>query len=197
MSLESKTESLLFIAAKPLSFKKIAELLKGEVEEVKEAVEKIKQKYNQPEFGIRILQEGNEVQMSTNPENSSLIKDYLKDEMTGELTRPSLEALTIIAYRGPITKLELEQIRGVNCSLILRNLLLRGLVKEEMDEARVQNVYTTTFDFLRLLGLNETKELPDYEKLHSHDLLERLLTDLQQDNNNQNTSATVEENLAA
>jgi chromosome segregation and condensation protein ScpB len=70
------------------------------------------------------------------------------------------------------------------------------LVKEEMDEARVQNVYTTTFDFLRFLGLNETKELPDYEKLHSHDLLERLLTDLQQDNN-QVSSSTTEEKLAA
>lgn len=196
MTLESKIESLLFIAAKPLSFKKISELLKVEVDLVKEAAEKIKQKYNQPGFGIKVMQEGNELQMATDPENSTLIKEYLKDEMTGELTRPSLEALTIIAYRGPITKLELEQVRGVNCSLILRNLLLRGLIKEEMDEARAQNVYTTTFDFLRHLGLTETKDLPDYEKLHSHDLLERLLSDLRQENNPSN-QPTGEEKLAA
>lgn len=182
MNLESKIESLLFIAAKPLSFKKIAELTEQAAEEVKEAVEKIKAKYNQGDFGMRVLQEGSEIQMATNPENSSLIKNYLKDEMTGELTRPSLEALTIVAYRGPITKLELEQIRGVNCSLILRNLLLRGLIKEEMDEARVQNVYSVTFDFLKFLGLDETAQLSDYEKLHSHDLLERLLNDLKQEN---------------
>ncbi len=181
MNLESQMESLLFIAAKPLSFKKLAELLKCDVLEVKEATEKIKIKYNQENFGIKVLQEGNEIQMATHPENSALIKEYLKDEMTGELTRPSLEALTVIAYRGPITKLELEQIRGVNCSLILRNLLLRGLIKEETDEARAQNVYSPTFDFLRFLGISETKELPDYEKLHSHDLLEKLLNDLKQD----------------
>ncbi|MCX6779131.1 MAG: SMC-Scp complex subunit ScpB [Candidatus Magasanikbacteria bacterium] len=184
MNLASKIESLLFIAAKPLSFKKLAELMNCEIEEIKEAVEQVKSKYNLEDFGIKVLQEGNEVQMSTHPENSNIIKDYLKDEMTGELTRPSLEALTIIAYRGPITKLELEQIRGVNCSLILRNLLLRGLIKEEMDEARAQNVFSVTFDFLRFLGITETKKLPDYEKLHSHDLLERLLTDLQEEKTN-------------
>lgn len=181
MTLVSQIESLLFIAARPLSFKKLSELTKNEIEDVKSALEEIKNKYNQQNFGVRILQEGNEVQMATNPDNSSLIKDYLKDEMTGELTRPSLEALTIIAYRGPITKLELEQVRGVNCSLILRNLLLRGLIKEEVNEARAQNVYSVTFDFLRFLGISETKDLPDYEKLHSHDLLERLLNDLRQE----------------
>jgi segregation and condensation protein B len=192
MSLDSKIESLLFIAGKPVSFKKISELTGQEVTVVKEAVERMKQKYNQEDYGLRILQEGNEIQMSTNPSNSSLIKEYVKDEMTGELTRPSLEALTIIAYRGPITKLELEQIRGVNCSLILRNLLLRGLIKEEMDEARAQNVFSITFDFLRFLGINETKELPDYEKLHSHDLLERLLNDLKEEQNKSLSSEKVE-----
>jgi len=60
-----------------------------------------------------------------------LLKILLKDETTGELTKPSIETLTIIAYRGPIAKYELERIRGINCSLILRNLILRGLAEEK------------------------------------------------------------------
>ncbi|KKR48454.1 MAG: Segregation and condensation protein B [Candidatus Magasanikbacteria bacterium GW2011_GWC2_40_17] len=178
MPLTSKIESLLFIASKPLSFKKMAELLAVEKEEIASAVANLKEKYNQENNGIKILQEKEEIQMATDPQNSSLVKEFIKDETTGELTRPSLEALTIIAYRGPITKLELEQIRGVNCSLILRNLLLRGLIKEEDDKEKLQNVYSITFDFLRFLGVEDSAGLPDYEKLHSHNLLEKLLEEM-------------------
>lgn len=178
MNLTSKIESLLFIASKPLSLKKIAELLDVEKEEAALAVNDLKEKYNQEGNGIKILQEKEEIQMATDPQNSNLVKEFIKDETTGELTRPSLEALTIIAYRGPITKLELEQIRGVNCSLILRNLLLRGLIKEEEDKEKLQNVYSITFDFLRFLGVENVAGLPDYEKLHSHNLLEKLLEEM-------------------
>lgn len=178
MNLTSKIESLLFVAAKALTIKKISEITGGSVGEVKEAVILLKKKYSQEDVGLQLLENNQEIQLATNPQNSALVKEYLKDEMTGELTRPSLEALTIIAYRGPITKLELEQIRGVNCSLILRNLLLRGLIKEEEDKEKGQSVFFVTLEFLRHLGLREVGELPDYEKLHSHDLLERLLNDL-------------------
>lgn len=175
MSLTSKIESLLFIAGKPLGLKKLADLTDSGEKEAEEAVRSLKEKYNQKESGVQIMASGKEVQLMTNPENGKLIKDYLKDEATGELTRPSLEALTIIAYRGPITKLELEQIRGVNCSLILRNLMMRGLIEAEEDRARVQTVYRVTFDFLRFLGLREPSELPDYEKLRNNEYLEKLL----------------------
>lgn len=175
MPLISKIESLLFIAAKPLTIKKLANLIEVKEKEVEEAVRALKEKYNQKESGIQIMSDGKDIQLITNPENSKIIKEYLKDETTGELTRPSLEALTIIAYRGPMTKLELEQIRGVNCSLILRNLLMRGLIEAAEDKTRAQTVYKATFDFLRFLGLRELSELPDYEKLRNNDLLARLL----------------------
>lgn len=185
MTLVSKIESLLFIAAKPLIIKKLADLIEVKEKEVEEAVRALKEKYNQKENGLQIMQQGRAVQLVTNPENSRLIKDYLKDETTGELTRPSLEALTIIAYRGPITKPELEQIRGVNCSLILRNLLMRGLIEVEEDRTRAQMVYRVTFDFMRFLGLRELSELPDYEKLRNNDLLARLLEESARSENNQ------------
>lgn len=183
MNLVSKIESLLFIAGKPIAFKKLAELTESKEKEVEAAIKILKEKYNQKESGLQIMQAGRELQMITNPENAKLIREYLKDEITGELTRPSLEALTIIAYRSPLTKLELEQIRGVNCSLILRNLLMRGLIEAEEDKTRAQMVYRASFDFWRFLGLREPAELPDYEKLRQSDLLEKLLNEPLSSNN--------------
>lgn len=175
MSLASKIESILFIAGRPLALKKLAQLTESKEKEATTAVESLKEKYNQSENGLQIMQSGAGIQMMTNPQNSGLVKEFLKDETSGELTRPSLEALTIIAYRGPITKAELEQIRGVNCSLILRNLLMRGLIQEEEDKNKLAAVYAVTFDFLRFLGIRGPAELPDYEKLRGDDLLGKFL----------------------
>lgn len=177
MDLANKIESLLFIAGKPLGVKKINELTGATAEEAAAALSVLKEKYNQSESGLRLVNDGKDWQLMTNPNNSQLVKDYLQDEISGEMTRPSLETLTIIAYRGPLTKLELEQIRGVNCSLILRNLLIRGLIQVEEDKNHALPVYRVTMDFLRFLGINEVSEMPDYDKLHNHDLLQKLLED--------------------
>jgi segregation and condensation protein B len=124
---------------------------------------------------VRILHNGSEVQMSTSPDNARLVQDFLKDETTGELTKPSLETLTIIAYRGPVTKAELEQIRGVNCSLIIRNLLMRGLVEAQGEPYDPQTTFRVTMDFLRFLGVAGVEELPEYDKLRSHENVVRIL----------------------
>ena len=137
--------------------------------------EDLKQKYNRPESGVQLVQAGNELQMTTNPDVAEIIKKFLKDDITGELTPASLETLTVVAYRGPITKPELEQIRGVNCSLIIRNLLIRGLITFETNKNSGQNSYEVTIDFLKHLGLNNVKELPDYERLSKVENLEQYL----------------------
>jgi len=126
---------------------------------------------------LQIIKNGSSFQMVTAPENAELIQQFVKDETTGELSRPSLETLTIIAYRGPVAKTDLDRIRGINCSLILRNLLIRGLVDVREDKKKDESYYTVTFDFLRFLGLNDVKELPDYQKLSQDDTIERILED--------------------
>ncbi len=190
--LKSKIESLLFVAGKPLKVGRIAKLLKKDKKEVAAAIEELMKEFNEKNSGIKILKSGKEYQMATAPENGKLIKDYVKDETTGELTKPSLETLTIIAYRQPVTKAELEQIRGVNCSLILRNLLIRGLVEAEENKKTKNIYYKTTFDFLRFLGINDVSELPDYEKLNSDDNLAKLLqpeaSKQENDGNNEHSS---------
>lgn len=173
--LTSKIESLLFVAARPMSVKRLTEVCDASKEEVSAALDELAAAYNAEGSGIRLLRNGNDVQMSTSPDNSRLVQDFLKDETTGELTKPSLETLTIVAYRGPVTKAELEQIRGVNCSLILRNLLMRGLVEAQGEPYDPQTTFRVTLDFLRFLGVAGVEELPDYDKLRSHENVVRVL----------------------
>ncbi len=173
--LSSKIESLLFIAARPMNVKKLAEICEASKEDVVKALDELAGFYNQGERGIRLLRNGNDVQMTTAPDASRMVQDFIKDETTGEMTKPSLEALTVIAYRGPITKAELEQIRGVNCSLILRNLMMRGLVEMNGEPGEPQTTYRVTMDFLRFLGVAGVEDLPDYDKLSSHENVTRIL----------------------
>jgi len=173
--IKKQIESLLFISNKPLTIKKLADLVGRSKAEIETVVEVLKQEYNDSERGIKVAVNGNEVQMVTAPESSEVVEKFLKEELTGEMTKPQLETLTIIAYRGPITKADLEQIRGVNCSLILRNLMIRGLVKAHLDKKLMTTVYQVTMDFVRFLGLTSVKELPDYERLSSHEVIESIL----------------------
>ncbi|MFH1367272.1 MAG: SMC-Scp complex subunit ScpB [Patescibacteria group bacterium] len=175
MSLKTKIESLLFVSLKPLSSQKIAELLSAEKKEVEAALDDLKNETNTGERGLQLMQLGSKYSFSTTPDNAKIIRDYLKDEQTGELTRPALETLTIIAYRGPITKADLDVIRGVNCALILRNLMIKGLIESFEDKEKMTHYYQVTFDFLKFLGLSEVKELPDYEKLNQDENLQKLL----------------------
>lgn len=173
--IKKQIEALLFLTNKPLSIKKLAELTERSKAEIETVLEVLKQEYNNNERGIKIMINADHVQMATDPEVSETMEKFLKEELTAEMTRPQLEALTIIAYRGPITKMELEQIRGVNCSLILRNLMMRGLIETTLNKKIGANVYSVTLDFVRHLGLTDIKDLPDYERLSQHETLEELL----------------------
>lgn len=171
MPTSSRLESILFVASKPLPVKKISAVLNVNESEIASAIEDLRLKYNNPRSGIVILQNGQEVQMVSNPDNREIAENFMKSEVSGELTRPQLETLTVISYCGPITKPELEQIRGVNCGLILRNLMLRGLIKETESELNLLPVYEVTMDYLRHLGINSLSELPNYAELHNHPYL--------------------------
>ena len=168
-SLLSKLESILFVASKPLAVKKLIKVLGVEENEINFELENLRTKYNTKDSGIILIQNNNEWQMVSNPDNREAAENFLKAEVSGELTRPQLETLTVVAYCGPITKPELEQLRGVNCALILRNLMMRGLVKEVEDVTNLLPTFEVTMDYLRHLGINSLNELPDYDKLHKHE----------------------------
>ncbi len=179
MSVKSEIESLLFVSSRPLSVKRLVEATGHDKKEVLSALDELVAEYDAREnSGVIVLRSGEEVQLATSPDHADTVKNFLKDETFGELTRPALETLTIVGYRGPLTKAELEQIRGVNCSLILRNLMIRGLVETEggkADDPSAPATYRVTFDFLRYLGIRQANELPDFEALSSDENLQKLL----------------------
>lgn len=173
--LRSKIESVLFVSSTPLSRVRLAKMLDAGKDEITQAIAVIKEKWNTDESGVFLIENGDDVQLMSRPENAEVVSTFLKDETSGELTRPALETLSIIAYRQPITKPELEQIRGVNCSLIVRNLLMRGLIEEKEDGTRMQVVYSVTVDFVRLLGLSSLEDLPEYQILRVHPFVQDML----------------------
>ena len=177
MSLKAQLESLLFISPKALSLKELASLTKVKSGEVEAALQELSQSYQAQVSGFQLISNNSSYQLTTSAENSALIQDFLKDETSGELTQPSLEALTVIAYRGPVSKLELERVRGVNCSLIIRNLLLRGLIEENFDKQKNENYYSVSLEFIRFLGLRQVSELPDYDRLHQEPTLAAVMAE--------------------
>lgn len=178
--LKSKIESLLFAAGRPLTAAKIANLVGVKQDAARKVLGELQEEYASRAGGTRLLESGGDWQVGSAPENADVVGKFLQEELSGELTRPQLETLTIVAYRGPISKTELEQIRGVNCALILRNLAMRGLVesdpssrerRDEEDKVAKLARYRITLEFLRHMGLSKIEDLPDYERLHTHQVL--------------------------
>lgn len=175
MNIQSQLEAILFVASKPLSLKALVTATGASAEEVQIALQAITEKFNRNESGIHVLENEASYQMVTNPEAVNVIDKFIEKEIKSELTRAQLETLTVIAYRGPLTRPEIEQIRGVNCALILRNLLMRGLIDEKAEANDLIPSYIVSLDALRVLGIHNVEELPEYETLHSHEYLEHAL----------------------
>lgn len=172
--LSSQIESLLFISGQPLSARRLSELCEATREQIQTALAELSDEYAKNHGGVQINHLGDSYQIVTTGTTGVIVQKFLDEEEKKELTKPSLETLTIVAYRGPVTKAELELIRGVNCSLILRNLLIRGLIEEQPGEKGLPSRYQVTFDFLHYLGIREPRELPDYNKLNSDENLRKL-----------------------
>lgn len=179
-NLTQKIESLLFITTHPLTVKKLSELAGASASEIETALERLREDYKERSGGVIIIKNNKEYQMVTSPECTKLVEEYVRKEETGELTRPQLETLTVILYRGPIGKPELDQIRGVNSSLILRNLMIRGLVEEQEDKKTEGILYGVTTDFLKFLGISDVSELPEYEKLNGSKAITDLLNQMKE-----------------
>ena len=162
-------ESVLFMYGRDISFGRIGELLELSDDEVKDAVDLLQEEYDKRKScGMSILIQDENVQMVTHPDSATVIEEITKKELEGPLTPVAMEVLAIIAYRGPINKIDIEAIRGVNCSFSIRNLRRRGLIEQSKNnESRLQQ-YQTTIDFLRVLGIQSVDELPEFEEL-SHD----------------------------
>ena len=134
-------------------------------EEISSGLALLEEELKREERGLTLIQDKGRIQLVTKPDFSKLLEDITKEEFTEDLTPAGLETLSIVAYAGPISRADLEFIRGVNSSFTLRSLLMRGLVERAADPKRANAfVYTTSFDLLKRLGLSKNSELPEYPK---------------------------------
>ncbi len=164
-------EALLFVSHSDVLLTSLSSACGISLEEVELEIQGLQKKYSD-KSGIVIIRVPDKVRLATNPLISEHIANVMRDDVSAELTRPQLETLTIVAYRGPIMKTEIEMIRGVNCTLILRNLLMRGLVDEI--EGTIEPSYAVSTDMMSLLGITQVNELPEYDTLAGLEVLDRI-----------------------
>lgn len=166
MNLEQKLEAILFFKGESISIKKLSSILEISEEEIKEAIRNLKN--NLENRGIVLLEKENEISLGTNPEISTLIENLQKEELNKELSKSSLETLSIILYKNGVSRSEIDYIRGVNSSFILRALSVRGLIEKSLDPKDTRKIiYKPSFELLSFMGVKNVEELPDYEKVNT------------------------------
>jgi segregation and condensation protein B len=165
ISLDSRVEGLLFIASAPVSPLQLADALECDVSEVEDALRALQLKYESG-GGLSLQRHSGKVQLSSSPVLAQDIERFLGLEATSRLSRAALETLAIVAYRQPITRPGIDQIRGVSSDGVLKSLLSKGLVQET---GRAEGpgrpiLYEVTTDFLQYFGLSSVDQLPPFEQ---------------------------------
>lgn len=162
--LKSQILSVLFVASKPIGIRELIQSLEATESDVELAIEELVAENHTS--GIILLGHNDKLQLASNPDNSPVIKKFLSLELREKLTDATLETLAIILYKQPISKAEIENIRGVNSQYSIRHLLIRGLIEKTSSgsDKRVQN-YKTTLEFMQHLGISDIHKLPDFEEL--------------------------------
>jgi segregation and condensation protein B len=173
--LKSEIESILFISGEPVKISRIAKITDAKRPEIENAIMVLQGEYS-GQGGLIILTKEDEVQMATNPENAGIVDQLIKSEIQENLSKAALEVLSIVAYRGPMTRMEVEAIRGVNCSFTLRSLLMRGLVERiENPKDNRGYLYKISFEFLKKMGVDSVAKLPDFETLSKDERIDSII----------------------
>lgn len=176
----AKLEALLFVSGEPLTRQTLLTLLELNEADLQLAISSLRDRYlNDATMGISLLEHDGQYELATKPVYAALIESFTKSFLEEHLSKAALEVLAIIAYRGPITRVSIETIRGVNCNFTIRNLLLRGLIEraENPEDAR-EYVYTASMALLEKLGITQKQELPNFETLSQDPRLKQVLTEV-------------------
>lgn len=163
MNVKSVLESLLFAWGEPLGLNEISKILEIPERNISAILdEMIEHSANNKDSGLIIQRFGNSYQITTKKENYEYIQNLLQTTVSKSLSTAAMEILSIIAYKQPVTRVEIELIRGVKCSNVVKGLLDKNLIKEvgKLDKPGRPTLYATTDEFLRHFGLNSIDELP-------------------------------------
>lgn len=161
ISLDSLIEAILFFKSEPISTKELASYTESSESETRDALVALDGRLR---HGIRLMENDGAYQLATAADTASIIEKIRKDELVKDLGKAGAETLAIILYKSPITRSELEYVRGVNSTFILRNLLIRGLI-ERIPNSKDQRsfLYKPTFELMSFLGIQKLEELPEFE----------------------------------
>ncbi len=164
IELESKIEGLLFYKGEDVSISKLVEIFHVTEESIRDALNKLDRSLLGR--GLVLVRKDDQVVLGITGELSSLIESIRKEEIAKELSKAALETLSIVLYKNGISRSEIDYIRGVNSSFILRNLLVRGLVEKTIDSSDSRRIlYRPTFDTLSFMGITSINELPNYDQV--------------------------------
>lgn len=161
--LKASLEALLFVAPQPVTLVQLAAALEVPISQVEKGLEFLEQEYQ--DGGLRLQKHANHIQLTTAPEMGLKIERFLGLEISSNLSHAALEALAIVAYQEPVTRPEVDSIRGVNSEGVMKSLLHKGLIQ---DIGRANGpgrpiLYATTPDFLHHFGISSLEELPPLE----------------------------------
>ena len=162
--ISKKIEAILFWKGESVAKKNLMKFLEVDEESINLALADLKE--NLQDRGLCLVQIDDEYTLRTSPSISNLIEKLQTEELNKDLGRATTETLALIIYKGPIRRSDIDNIRGVNSSYILRNLSIRGLIEKHIDpkDART-NIYKPSFELLSYLGITEINKLPNYEEV--------------------------------
>ncbi|MDP2593491.1 MAG: SMC-Scp complex subunit ScpB [bacterium] len=164
MSTESHIEGLLFWKAEPTPITKLAKLLGISVKEIAESLDRLEERLQGR--GVVLVRAGDMVELRVSGEASDFITRLSKEEMSRDLGKAGLETLAVVLYRGPISRREIDYIRGVNSAFILRNLAVRDLIERIPNPENDRSfLYRPTIELLSHLGIQRVEDLPEYGKV--------------------------------
>ena len=175
--LDKNIEAILFHKAEAVKISELVKILEVPKDDIESALNNLEK--NLKGRGVTLIKNDGAVMLGTTPETAIVIEKIIKDELDKDLGKAGLETLSIVIYRGPIKRSEIDYIRGVNSSYILRNMVMRGLVERiSVPESR-SFVYKPTFELLAYLGVSCVEELPEYVMVNAE------IETLTQDSNSQ------------
>jgi segregation and condensation protein B len=161
-SLPLLVEAVLFVAAEPVQVARLAQLLDVSQEAIDIALADMSVAYRTQQRGVRLLRKGDRVQLTSAPEAAPYVERFLNLDLTSKLSPAALETLAVIAYKQPLTRGDMEAVRGVNCDGVLRTLLARELIEPvgRLEQPGRPFLYGTTNRFLQYMGLESLEDLP-------------------------------------
>ncbi len=203
--IKSAIESMLFVSGEPLPLRELSNNLELKEKNVEEILNEMANEYEDKSRGIRLISINGAYQLVTKSENSDFVQKLLKKNKKHSLSQASIESLAIIAYKQPITRIDIDEIRGVKSESAIARLIERGLIKDigRLEVPGRPILYGTTDEFLRQFGLQTIKELPsldlysDEETQSSIDLLNKAIEEMEPEEddseNNDNVNNIEEE----